>query len=412
MKNISGGARNQMNKPYQNYVLLYLPFILPIALAFDLYLPCIPGIANALSITQNQVQYTLSACMVSFGIGQLIIGPLSDKIGRRKVILLSAIIFTVGSYLCSISNTFITFILGRICQAFGACGTQVVAIAIVRDLFKGKDSAIIFSYLKAGAALSPLIAPTVGAFFLIQYGWSAIFQFLTLYGIFIFLLSYYKINETIKEEKTKLNIVQYYLQSYKYIISNANFIYFALCALLGETINFLHYSLSSRYYITQHNLSESQFALLFGCDSLIYLLSGIFLSKKIFPFGLKKCTAYAAILLLFSGVCMLIADLFFNHFTVLFFPQCIASIGTMTIVSASLTGAMAPFKKHAGTAAAILGCIEFLGSGLIGMLILNDNSASVHPLAFSLIVFGILITSIYLFQKNRVKFNIAKILIK
>ncbi len=374
-------------------ILLMIPFVLPLGLALDLYLPSVPSMATALETNAVNIQLTLTVFMYCFGFGQLIVGPITDRFGRLRILLASIVLFTIGSIICTTADTMSVLLTGRILQAFGACGSQVVAFAMVRDQYDGKNATLIFTSLKGAMAIAPIGAPVLGAFLQIYYGWQANFAVLSLYGLGALLLAFFFLKET----KPKATIDQQvanrffgkYIKPYKAILSNPEFLYFGACGLATQAAMFGYFSLSPRYFILLHGLSESQFAMLFSANAVAFLLTSIVAGKFIYRLGFKKSTLIGALMLIISGACMVCGDYSSDHYFVLFLPNLIASSSAALMLGASASGAMMPFKQNAGAAAAMFGCMEFIGGGFVGSTVIRNNTISVIPLAVCLIALGI-----------------------
>lgn len=370
-------------------VLFTLPFVLPVALGSDLYLPSIPRMPQELSTKPEHIQLTLTIYMYFFGLGQLIIGPLADKYGRKKILLASLILFVIGSFICAHTHHLSHLMAGRALQAFGACGSQVAALAMLRDKFQGKDLIFIFSFLRAAGAISPIISPFIGAFLYATFGWQAIFLVLTAYGSLIFFFAFYNLEETAPTPKQSPSLLQSFT-TYKEVAKNANFIYFASCAIIAQTAIFSHFSFSSLFYMNQHHLPASHFALLFSINACFFMLTGILGGKLIPRWGLRKSTFVGAILFMLSGICMYFANVFYDHFLVLFLPFLIANASGAIMLAASSAGTLMPFKHTAGAAAALAGCLEAMGGGLLGTTAIK-GATSVLPLAMCLLFLGTLL---------------------
>lgn len=375
-----------------NFVLfsrlcLMLPFVLPLGLGLDLYLPSVPSMTQALAVEAVDIQFTLSIFLYVFGLGQLGIGPITDWLGRRKILLMSASLFAIGSLVCAFSHSISMLLVGRALQALGACGTQVCAFAIVRDLYDGRQAAFLFTSLKGAMAIAPIAAPILGAFLQIYYGWRMSFVVLSLYGTVILVLAFYRLRETYVPPVVKRGL----LKSYQTILQHAGFLYFAGCGMITQSAMFGYFSLSPRYFMVRHGLSETQFAFLFSANALVFLITGLIISKMINKIGLLQSTLVGAALLIASGALMTIGHYTFDHPWVLFLPNLLASSSAAMLLGASASGAMLPFKENAGSAAAMFGCFEFIGGGLIGSIAILGNEISVIPLAACLSLLGLAI---------------------
>ncbi|MBS0289486.1 MAG: multidrug effflux MFS transporter [Proteobacteria bacterium] len=383
--------KNPQAQSLFSMVLLMIPLVLPLGLALDLYLPSIPFMSTALNSSPIQIQLSLSVFMYCFGFGQLFVGPITDKFGRRKILLLSLVFFTFGSILCAVSKTLNLLLAGRALQAFGACGTQVVAFAMVRDQYEAKDATFIFTTLKGAMAIAPISAPILGALLQTYFGWQANFMMLFLYGLTILWLSYKKLPETQFQTPATFRFKENYLAPYKLVLSNKHFLYFSLCGLVSQAAMFGYFSLSSQYFVGLHGLSELEFALLFSANAFVFLFTAALISKRIYQLGYEKCTLIGSMMLLISAILMILGHLNFEHFCVLFLPNLIASSAVAIMLGAGASGALMPFKNNAGCATALFGCIEFIGGAFVGSFAIWGNRISVLPLAICLFSLGILV---------------------
>ncbi|MBS0288312.1 MAG: multidrug effflux MFS transporter, partial [Proteobacteria bacterium] len=364
---VTGGHNLPQAPRVLKMIFLMIPLVLPLGFALDLYLPSIPSMVKALDSTPLEIQLTLTLFMYCFGFGQLIVGPITDKFGRICVLKASWVCFIAGSALCTFSQSLIALLIGRALQAFGACGTQVVAFALVRDQYDGKSATLIYTTLKGAMAIAPIGAPILGAFLQVNFGWQANFAVLSLYGISALVLCTFALKESpgFLRQTASLNWSTY-LNPYLTILSCREFLYFAICGLATQAAMFGYFSLSPQYFVKLHGLTELEFANLFSINAFIFLLTSLIGGKFVYKLGFKKCTLLGAALLFFSGSLMLMGDHHFNHPYVLFLPNLIASSAASMMLGAAASGAMMPFKQNAGSAAALFGCFEFIGGASIG----------------------------------------------
>ncbi len=391
-----------MLKPVTKTIILLLPFVLPLGLALDMYIPAVPSMAQSLGALPTEIQLTLSIFLYCFGLGQLFFGPLSDSIGRKRTLLISALVFTLGGILCFFAHTVNSLIVGRVLQAFGACGTQVVAFAMIRDQYEGKNATVVFSTLKAVSAIAPLAAPILGAFLQIHYGWRATFIILSLYGLLILGLSLGGIKETLQKYEP-FQVKAIYLPAFKNALSQGRFLYYCVCVMAAQAAMFGYFSLSPHFFIGKHSLSETQFATLFGINAFFFLITGAIMGKKIYKIGIRKSTLIAAILFGISGISMGIGHYIFDGYQILFLPNLIASSGAAIMLGAATSGALLPFKTHIGITAALLGCIEFMGGGLIGSISLMGHPLSVQALSLILMFLGGSIVLLNFFYRQQIE---------
>lgn len=166
----------------------------------DLYLPAFPEIKNYFATTASLVQLSLTFGMIGLAGGQLIIGPLSDKYGRRYPLVLSLVVFVVSTIVCLFSRTIGLFILFRLFQGLSAAGGVVIVRSIVVDLYEGKDFSHFFALLSGVQGLAPIVAPVIGGALLEITNWQGIYMVLLLIGVIILLMSM-RFRESLSMEK-------------------------------------------------------------------------------------------------------------------------------------------------------------------------------------------------------------------
>src|SRR5215218_10081470 len=165
-------------------------------LGINLYLPSMPGMARALGVDFTTIQLTLSLYLAAMAVGQLIIGPLSDRFGRRPVLLIGLMVFVIGSLICLAAQNVGLLILGRVVQAFGGTAGITLSRAIVRDLYGRNQIASMIGYVTMGMAVAPMIAPTIGGVLETLFGWRASFAFLIVFGGSALLFAFWHLPET------------------------------------------------------------------------------------------------------------------------------------------------------------------------------------------------------------------------
>ena len=165
-------------------------------LGINMYLPSMPGMARAFSVDFTTIQMTLSLYLAAMALGQLIIGPLSDRFGRRPVLLIGLTTFVAGSLICFLAQNVSFLIFGRVVRAMGGSAGITLSRAIVRDLFGRNQVASMIGYVTMGMAVAPMIAPTIGGVLDTYFGWRASFAFLIVFGGSALLFAVWQLYET------------------------------------------------------------------------------------------------------------------------------------------------------------------------------------------------------------------------
>ncbi len=372
-------------------ILFLSPFVFSFAFAMDIYIPAIPAMKEVLQTSQENIQLTLSLFMFMTGLGQLVMGPITDQYGRRSLALLSVALFIVGSGLCALSNSIQLLIIARMIQAFGGCGMLVVAFATVRDQFSGNEAAKVYSFLNCGIGLSPLFAPIIGSYLFDWFNWQAGFVFLTIMASLIFLLAFFRMTETLPAEnrvKLSTNVFLRYWQ----VLKNRTFITYTSCATAGLITFFVFFSSSPYIVINLLDVPVKYFGYYFFTVGATFFIGSLICGKVANKVGPFKVVVVGTLLLLIAGLTMLVWYLVSGISVAQYILPCmLAGIGGSFMMGAGAGGAMEPFGKAAGLAAAMVGCIEFLCAAIFGTIIMHWPVTSTIPLSITMTTSSLLV---------------------
>ena len=195
----------QSSTPLRQPSYARLAIILGILTAFgplsiDMYLPGLPSIAHDFGVETAEAQQTLSAFFIGLAVGQLIYGPISDRLGRRRPLLFGCALYAVACLGCVLAPSLNALILLRLAMAFGACAGMVITRSVVRDLFDERESARMYSMLVLVMGLAPILAPLIGGQLLLYWGWRTIFLVLSGFGLLCFALVLFGLPESLPAE--------------------------------------------------------------------------------------------------------------------------------------------------------------------------------------------------------------------
>ena len=249
----------------------------------DMYLPGFPKIAEDLTTTENAMSYTLTSYFIGIALGQLAYGPIIDKFGRKKPLMVGLSIFALASIGIAFSPNVLTMILLRFVQALGASVGMVASMSIVRDIYTGNDIAKMLSNIMLVMGVAPVIAPTLGSFLLETFHWEAIFVFLFVFSGLVILAIKFKLNETTgynaKANFKFLPIVVNYFQT----LQNTTFTKFTLSGSVAMAILFSYISSIPFILMKIYHVSEHTFGWLFGLNAL-----GLILGSQVNRLALKR----------------------------------------------------------------------------------------------------------------------------
>lgn len=345
-------------------------------LSIDMYLPALPAMASEFGVSTQMVANSLPAYFLGLALGQLIYGPLSDRIGRKPPLYIGLVLFSLASMLCVFAHKEWGLIAARILQALGGCVGVVIARAAIRDRLDLQTSAQAFSSMMIVMTIAPIIAPTLGAWVLRWMNWEAIFVVLTCVGIICCLCVHFFFKETLtKERRLKLSFQQV-LTLYFAIIKDRDFRFPMLAGCLTGGALFCYISGSSALMMDQYGLSETAFAYVFGANAFGIMLFST-LNKKISgKLDVLQRLKLGSFIQLSGTIILLLAG------SLGYAPLALVMLGLFLAVSGiGFTGpnamalAMAKQGASAGTASAIMGSVQFF-CGLIGGLLLNFLTGS------------------------------------
>ena len=370
-------------------ILILSPLIFAFALALDIYVPSIPQIRGHFGVSQSVMQLTVSLFLLVTGLAQLIMGPVSDQIGRRKVALCSILLLLVGSVICAVSPNMSLLIFGRIIEALGACGMMVTCFAIVRDLFSEEECPRVYSFLNSTISLSPLLAPMIGGYLAYFFSWRATFAFLALVALLIFFLAKKDINETL-DPKNKRNLRKEFFLDYGHVLKNPCFSAYAFCASAGFACFLTFFSLSSYIIINLLKVPEQHFGFYFAAIAVIFFFSSLLCGLVTVRLGTYRTVLIGGFLILLAGLVM---RFWYQDFGLSMYgfmgPMMIMGLGGAFVMGGSAGGAISPFPEMAGTASALFGCLQFAFAFVVSQVVLHWKVKSTLPLSYTLMALGV-----------------------
>jgi DHA1 family bicyclomycin/chloramphenicol resistance-like MFS transporter len=274
----------------------------------DLYLPAFPVMQSELDVTASVIQLTLTATTIGFALGQLVIGPWSDRVGRRLPLIIATAVHVVASFGVAFAPTIEVLTAFRIVQGIGTAGGSVVAIAMVRDLFGGQPLVRMLSRLALVSGLAPILAPVIGSQLLLWLDWRGIFFFLAAYGILALAAAAFFIVETFPAAR-RSNLERPTIgQRYKSLFRDRIFVGAAIMG--GMTFSGLFSYLSSSSFIFQdvYGLDAQQYGILFAVNSLGVVAGVQTSSRLVRRIGPQWILAGSTILLLASALTIVLLD--------------------------------------------------------------------------------------------------------
>jgi len=360
-------------------------------LATDMYLPSLPDITRLLDANVAQTQYTLSGFLIGFAGGQLIYGPISDRIGRRPVLVMSLGAILIADIACATSPTIEVLVVSRLVQGVATAGPIVLARSVVRDLYSGARAGQELALMGAIMGVVPATAPFLGGFIHDFLGWRATFFSQTLLCLFVLLMVFFGLPETLRERHPERLTLAVLPRIYSGLMSEPAYRSYVAIVTLSYAGLFSFISASSFVLQGVYGWSEIAFGLAFGICSVSYItgtFSGTRLVKRI---GLPASVRAGAGLLAFGGAAMvmLMATGLDDPFA-LVGTMMIYMVGVGIAMPHSVAAALTFYPDRAGAASSLMGFVQMSVGAAIGVIVGHAFNGSAWPLAIALASAGIL----------------------
>jgi len=357
-------------------------------LTTDMYLPSLPDIVRLLDATSAQGQLTISAYLVGFAVGQVVYGPLSDRHGRKPVLLAAIALYCLASLLCAWSTSMAMLIGARFLQALGGCGGIVLARAIVRDLYAGARAGRELSLIGSVMALAPVLAPVAGGILQTAFGWRSTFITLVFAGIAGIGVIWLLLPETLKQRGEPVSLGSI-ARSYRIVARNAG--YLAYLGLGTTSYAGLFAWISAASFVLQdiYGLSAFSFGVAFALGSVGYMVGSTLAARLVGKLGIDGTIGLGGVCMTIGGLSMTACvALGLTSAVSLVLPMAIYLAGLGLVLPQSIAGAMTPFPERAGAASALLGFVQQAVAALCGVAVGHFLGASAWPLASAVAFMG------------------------
>ncbi len=353
-------------------------------LSTDMYLPSLPGITRALETDTASVQLTLSAFLVGFALGQIVFGPVSDRFGRRPVLIAGLAAFAVATLGCMLARSIELLIAARFGQAVAACAGVVVARAIVRDLYRSEDAARMLSFMGALMGLVPAVAPVIGGLIDTAFGWRAVFGTITALGVALTALVAFALPETLALSNRQPATLAGMAASFRVLLAHRQFRRYVavVCTCFGGLFAFI--SGSSFLLQGHYGLNELGFGLFFGAGVLGYIAGTLIGARLTMRVGIAGTIAIGTGALAAGGLAMIALVLFGPESFWALSPMIVYMAGVGLTLPQSMAGAITPFPERAGAASSLMGFAQMAFGAAVGILV--GHTVHMGPLPLALII--------------------------
>lgn len=358
-------------QPQSFFMAVLLTALVSVApLSTDMYLPALPTIGQFFQADAAHVQLTLSVYLIGFAGGQLIMGPLSDRFGRRPVLIAGLIIFLISSIACLLASSIVALTTARLFQAVGACAGSAISRAMVRDIHGTQNAARLLAHMGTAMATAPLVGPLIGGQLTASYGWQSNFVVLAGIAVILLLLSVFTLPETHTQPDLLALSARRMGLNYTALAKHPEFRNFTLSNAFSFAGLFAFISGSSFVLIDGFGLGPKAFGFAFGVVVLGYM-AGTQVSVRISrEMALENVVGLGGRIGLIAGIGGVLTVLIAppSIFTVIV-PMFCYNIAVGFIMPNTMAGAIGPFPHMAGAASALMGFVQMTMAALSGALV-------------------------------------------
>ncbi|HEX5394487.1 MAG TPA: multidrug effflux MFS transporter [Rhodocyclaceae bacterium] len=368
--------------PEHILILLITGCLMLQPISTDLYLASLPHLATEFNVSPAVVQQTLSLFAIGFGLAQLVSGPLSDRYGRRPIMLGGLATYIAASIACALAPSIQMLIAARFVQAVGVCTAIVVARAVIRDCYTPQEGAQRIARASSYMAFAVISGPIIGAQLQAHFGWRAAFMLHALVSLLVFAATVRWLRETNAHPNPRATAPAALAGNYLQVARSPAFWAYTLAGSLGYGTIFVFISGASFVYIKVLGISTANYGYLFslGC---IGFLSGSFLCRRLLPnWGLERTVNRASNLMLLGGLSFLaVTAASIQHWALVVSAQFLIMFCHGIIFPCAQAGSIAPFPKLAGSAAGLFGLFSMVGALLVSNLVGISLDGTVLPIA-------------------------------
>ncbi|WP_313950970.1 multidrug effflux MFS transporter [Accumulibacter sp.] len=366
-------------------------------LSTDLYLPALPTLARVFASDAGGVQLTLSVFLAGFACGQIFYGPLSDRFGRRPIMLGGLAIYCLATIGCIFAPSIELLIAARFVQAIGACAGPVLGRAVVRDVWGAIESARIIAYMGGAMAIAPLLGPTLGGFLTVLFGWQSNFVVLLIVSVVLFVAVARLLGESNVHRHPQATNPRQVVANFRLLLADRRYLGYVLSFSFSYSALFAFISASSFVLSDRYGLTPELFGMSFGIVVSGYLLGSLASGKLVRRLGGDTLLACGAWLGAIAGATMAALELWGVHsLASTLGPMFFCTAATGLVMPNAIAKALAPYPKMAGSASALMGFVQMTLAALVGIAVGHALSGGGGALAAGVAICTALVPISYL----------------
>ena len=359
------------------------------AMAIDIFLPALDDIGEALGSAGNERQLIVSAYLIGFGVGQVFMGPLTDALGRRRVLIISISAYALTSFLCALSPSLAFLIFARFLQGLAAAGTRVVVTAVVRDLVSGRRMAQIMSFAMTVFMVAPLLAPALGELVLYVSYWRMIFMVLVAFSAVMIVWALLRLPETLPQPKRMPLDLGAAFNAYREVMQSRITMGYTAAAISVFAALYLFLATSEQVLAELYGL-EHLFALAFAAISFGLAVTSLLNARFVRRFGMRRISHWGLVMFVLVNMVHALVAYFGDPPFWAFFLLLSLSTAVFATLSANFSAiVMEPAGDKAGTVGAFYGSTTSVFAALLGAIIGQFYNGSVFPIVVGYALLGL-----------------------
>jgi MFS transporter, DHA1 family, multidrug resistance protein len=338
-------------------------------LSLDLYLPALPELADDLNASASAAQLSITACLVGLAVGQLVAGPMSDRLGRRRPLMIGLVVYLLASVACALAPNVTVLVVLRLIQGLAGAAGIVISRAVARDLYSGSALMIFFSRLLLIAGLAPVLAPVLGGQLSRIMSWRGIFGVLAGFGAVLLLAAWFGLKETLPPERRIVGGFSRTLRGYTTLLRDRFFVGCALSSGLAGATLFAYISGSTFVLQKIYGMSPQSFSLVFGAISLGLVIAAQAGARLALVWPLTRVLGVGLIINLLGATALLITVITRLPMGVLIGALVVMVCAVGLIFPTANALAMADYPDLAGTASSLQGLSQFVFGAVVAPLV-------------------------------------------
>ena len=363
-------------------------------LATNILLPSLPQMAASLHVSTSEVTASITVFLAAFALGQLAVGPISDRFGRRWPVLIGFAVFLAGSVWCGLATDLPGLLVGRVIQAAGACATSVLSRAIARDLFTGAALGRAMALIMVAMAAAPGFSPLLGGALDHYFGWRSEFVFVAAFAAVGAAAYAIVLGETHRSTRTPLNPLAI-AKNYFGLIADRRFLVPAATVSLIMGGLFAMFSAAPRVLIEGLGFSPIELGLFFAGTVMIVFAAGMLATRLAPRFGLDRSIQGGLLAAATGSLAILLVSLFHPTFPAFLAAMSVFLLGMGIVNPLGTAQALSPFGEKAGAASALVGFWQMMGAAIGVWLAATVSQQAMFALGIVLTVFSLAALALY-----------------